>query len=217
MRKYYKQRPQIKAPTDNLGIQLLSITKIDESLKYVIFKAGLGPLNSPTRHLLTTTASNASQALYQGEIFKVHADNLTKRFQEVMTRKPYTRKRIQSSGRLRVEDAQEAIEKKDKERVKKEAQAEQKMLETIKRRERAALYRAGVIARRCEKCRKDVILNGDIPLSDLGYGMFLEAIPDPEKQWLLDNLQSIRLPSSLPLPSLSLVPLLLPVPLGNNG
>jgi hypothetical protein len=29
-------------------------------------------------------------------------------------------------------------------------------------------------------------LDGDIPLSDLGYGMFLKVIPDPEKQWLLD-------------------------------
>jgi hypothetical protein len=64
MRKYYKQRPQIKALTDDLGNQLLSITKIDESLKHIIFKAGLGPLNSLTRHLLITTASNASQALH---------------------------------------------------------------------------------------------------------------------------------------------------------
>ena len=56
------------------------------------------------------------------------------------------------------------------------------MLETIKKRERAALYRAGVIARRCETCKKDMILNGDIPLSDLGYSIFLEAIPDLEKQ-----------------------------------
>jgi hypothetical protein len=56
-----------------------------------------------------------------------------------------------------------------------------------------------------------MILNGDIPLGDLGYGMFLKVIPDLEKQWLLDNLQLIRLPSSPPVPSL------LPVPLGNNG
>ena len=69
-----------------------------------------------------------------------------------------------------------------------------------------ALYRAGVIARRCEKRKKDVILNSDIPLGDLGCGMFLEAIPDSEKQWLLDNLQPIRLPSSPPLPSSLLVP-----------
>jgi hypothetical protein len=47
-----------------------------------------------------------------------------------------------------VEDAREAIEKRDKERAEKEAQAKQKMLDNIKKRERAALYRAGVIARR---------------------------------------------------------------------
>jgi hypothetical protein len=29
-------------------------------------------------------------------------------------------------------------------------------------------------------------LDGDIPLGDLGYGMFLEVILDLEKQWLLD-------------------------------
>jgi hypothetical protein len=46
---------------------------------------------------------------------------------------------------LRVEDAQAIIEKKDKERVKKEAQVKQKMLETYKKRERAALYQAGII------------------------------------------------------------------------
>jgi len=37
-----------------------------------------------------------------------------------------------------VEDAQEAIEKKDRERVEKEVQVEQKILETIKKRKRAA-------------------------------------------------------------------------------
>ena len=121
MRKYYKQSTEIKAPTDDLGNQLPSITKIDESLKHIIFKASLGPLSSPTRHLLKTTARNASQALHQGEVFRVHADNLTKRFQEVTTRKPHTRKRIQSGERLRVEDAREAIEKRDKERAEKEA------------------------------------------------------------------------------------------------
>jgi hypothetical protein len=106
MRKYYKQSVEIKALIDDLGNQLLSITKIDESLKRIVFKAGLGgPLSSPTRSLLKTTASNAFQALYQGEIFRVHANNLTKRFQEIMTRKPHTRKRVQSGGRLRVEDA----------------------------------------------------------------------------------------------------------------
>jgi hypothetical protein len=55
------------------------------------------------------------------------------------------------------------------------------MLDNIKKREQAALYRAGVTARRCKKLRKEVILDGDIPLSDLGYSMFLEAIPDPKK------------------------------------
>ena len=61
------------------------------------------------------------------------------------------------------------------------------MLENIKKKERRDLYRAGVIARRCETCKKEVILYGDIPLGDLGCGMFLEAIPDPEKQWLFDT------------------------------
>jgi len=48
-------------------------------------------------------------------------------------------------------------------------------------------------------------LDGDIPLGDLSCGMFLEAIPDPEKQWLLDTAQPLRLPLSLPIPSLPLV------------
>ena len=134
MRKYYKQTTEFKALVDDLGIQLPSITKIDESFKYIVYKAGLGPLSSPTRSLLTKTAIHASQALHQGEVFRVHADNLTKCFQEVTTRKPYTRKRVQSGGRLRVEDTQEAIKKKDRERAKKEAQAKQKMLDFIKRR-----------------------------------------------------------------------------------
>ena len=36
--------------------------------------------------------------------------------------------------------------------------------------------------------------------------MFLEVIPDPEKQWLLDTAQPLRLPSSPPVPSLPSVP-----------
>jgi hypothetical protein len=123
MRKYYKQITKIKALVDDLGIQLPSITKIDKSLKYIIFKASLGPLNSLTRSLLKTITSNTSQALHQEDIFKVHVDNLTKRFQEITTRKSHTRKHIQSGGRLRVEDTQEAIKKKDRERAEKEAQA----------------------------------------------------------------------------------------------
>ena len=188
-----------------------SITKIDESFKHIVYKAGLGPLSSPTRSLLTKTAIHASQALHQGEVFRVHADNLSQRFREITTRKPHNRKRVQSGGRLRVEDAREAIEKRDKERAEKEAQAEQKMLDTIKKRERAALYRAGVTARRYEKLRRQVILDGDIPLGDLGCSIFLEVIPDPEKQWLLDTAQPLRLPSSPPVPSL------LSVPRGNNN
>jgi predicted ribonuclease toxin of YeeF-YezG toxin-antitoxin module len=45
-----------------------------------------------------------------------------------------------------VEDACEAIEKRDKERAEKEAQVKQKMLDIIKRRERVVLNRAGIIA-----------------------------------------------------------------------
>jgi hypothetical protein len=44
-----------------------------------------------------------------------------------------------------------------------------------------ALYRAGVIAWRCEKLKREVILDGDIPLNDLSYSIFLEVIPDLEK------------------------------------
>ncbi len=39
-----------------------------------------------------------------------------------------------------MEDAQEAIEKKDKERVEKEAQVKQKMLDSIKKRAQRELY-----------------------------------------------------------------------------
>jgi hypothetical protein len=73
------------------------------------------------------------------------------------------------------------IEKKDKERVEKEARVEQKMLDIYKRRERVVLYQASVIARRCEKFKKEVILDRDIPLSDLGYNIFLEVILNLEK------------------------------------
>ncbi|PMD15084.1 hypothetical protein NA56DRAFT_710305 [Hyaloscypha hepaticicola] len=56
------------------------------------------------------------------------------------------------------------------------------MLNTIKKRERAALYRAGITARRCEKLKREVILDGDIPLSDLSYAMaigYSSAIETP--------------------------------------
>jgi hypothetical protein len=55
------------------------------------------------------------------------------------------------------------------------------MLDIYKRRERVALYRASVIAWRCEKLKKEVILDRDILLSDLSYSIFLEVIPDLEK------------------------------------
>ena len=94
MRKYYKPITAIKTPVDDLGIQLPSISRIDQSLQHIAFKADLGPLSSPTRHLLKTTVFDVTQALYQGEVFRVHADNLTQRFQEIVTRKPHTRKRV---------------------------------------------------------------------------------------------------------------------------
>jgi hypothetical protein len=55
------------------------------------------------------------------------------------------------------------------------------MLDNIKKKERVVLYQVGVIAWKCEKFRKEVILDGDIPLSDLSYSMFLKVIPDLEK------------------------------------
>jgi hypothetical protein len=56
------------------------------------------------------------------------------------------------------------------------------MLDNIKKRERVALYRASVIAWRYKKLKKEVILDNDIPLSDLSYSMFFKAIPNLEKQ-----------------------------------
>jgi hypothetical protein len=56
------------------------------------------------------------------------------------------------------------------------------MLDIIKKRERVALYRVGVIVWKCEKFKREVILDRDIPLSDLGYSMFFEVILDLEKQ-----------------------------------
>jgi hypothetical protein len=61
------------------------------------------------------------------------------------------------------------------------------MLDSIKKRERKELCRVSVIARKCKKLKKKVILNNDIPLNDLSYGMFFKVILDLKKQWFLNN------------------------------
>jgi hypothetical protein len=146
MRKYYKPITTIKPLVDDCSVELPSISRIDQSLQHIAFKADLGPLSSPTRHLLKTTFTNANRALYQGEVLRVHADNLTQRVQEMTTKKPHNRKRVQLRGRLTVADARAQIEKKDKEKAEKEAKAEKKMLDSIVRRQQNQLHRAGITA-----------------------------------------------------------------------
>ena len=104
MRKYYRQPKEITC-TDDVGVALPSLTRIDQSLAIVAKKAELGPLSSPTRHLLNQARADASQALHQGEVARVHADNLTRRVEEMTTRKPHNRKRVQNSKRLTAKDA----------------------------------------------------------------------------------------------------------------
>jgi hypothetical protein len=114
-------------------------------------------------------------------VARVHADNLTRRVEEMTTRKLYNRKRVQNSGRLTAEEAQAMIKKKDKEKAKKEASAQERMINTIRKREEKALHRIGVTARRCERLRKEVLEDSDILLDDRGIRAFLEVIIDPEE------------------------------------
>ena len=199
IRKYYKQPKEIEPLTDNAGVVLPSLTRIDQSLNMVARKAILGPLSSPTRHLLNTTCIDVSQALHQGEVARVHADNLTRRVEEMTTRKPHNRKRVQNGGRLTAEEAQAMIKKKDKEKAEKEASAQERMINTIRKREEKALHRIGVTARRCERLRKEVLEDGDILPDDRGIRAFLEVIIDPEEQAILAAAQPMTLPSSPPI------------------
>ena len=64
MRKYYKQPKEITALTDDIGEVLPSIRVIDQALDLIAYKAELGPLSSPTRHLLDRTRADASKALH---------------------------------------------------------------------------------------------------------------------------------------------------------
>jgi len=162
-------------------------------------KAVLGPLSSPIRYLLNTTRIDVSQALHQGEVARVYADNLTRRVEEMTTRKPHNRKRVQNGGRLTAEEAQAMIEKKDKEKAEKEASAQERMINTIRKREEKALHRTGVTARRCERLRKEVLEDGDILPDDRGIAAFLEVIIDPEEQAILAAAQPMTLPSSPPI------------------
>jgi hypothetical protein len=199
MRKYYKQSKEIEPLTDDVGIVLPSLTRIDQALDLVAQKAELGLLSSPTRHLFNKTRAETSQALHQGEVARVYADNLTRRVEEITTRKPHNRKRIQNGGRLTAEEAQAMIEKKDREKVQKEAEAQEKMIETIRKREEKAFHRTGVTARRCERLRREVLENGDILLGDRGIAAFLDVIIDPEAEAILDAAQPMTLPSSPPI------------------
>ena len=60
MRKYYKQLKEIEPLTDDMGVVLPSLTRIDQSLNMVARKAVLGPLSSPTRHLFHQTRIDVS-------------------------------------------------------------------------------------------------------------------------------------------------------------
>jgi hypothetical protein len=88
------------------------------------------------------------------------------------------------------------IKKKDKEKAKKEASAQERMINTIRKREEKALHRIGVTARRCERLRKEVLEDGNILLDNRGIRAFLEVIIDPEEQAILAAAQPMTLPSS---------------------
>jgi len=105
--------------------------------------------------------------------------------EEIITRKPHNRKRIQNGGRLTAEEAQAIIEKKDREKARKEAEAQEKIIETIRKREEKAFHRTGVTARRCERLRREVLENGDIFPGDRGIAAFLDVIIDSEAEAIL--------------------------------
>jgi len=199
MRKYYKQPKEITAPTDDVGEKLPSISVLNQSLQYIRYKAQLGPLSSPTRHLLDVTINDTSKALHQGEVARVHSDNLTRRIQEITTRKPHNRKRIQNGGRLIAEDAQEIIRQKDEAAAKKAEEAQVKMIDVIRKKEEKAFHRAGITVRRCERLRKEVLQDGDILPDDCGIAAFLDVIIDPEAEAILAAAQPMTLPSSPPI------------------
>jgi hypothetical protein len=105
--------------------------------------------------------------------------------EEMTTRKPHNRKRIQNGGRLTAEEAQAIIKKKDREKAQKEAKAQEKMIKIIRKREEKAFHRTSVIARRCERLRREVLEHGDILPGDYGIAAFLDVIINPEAEAIL--------------------------------
>jgi hypothetical protein len=202
MRKYYKQPSKVSTtPTPGLP----SLLKIASSLERLEQRAETDYANvisSPMRTLIKDVRKDATQAIYDGERLRVEAQTLFTRVNELTTKKPHARKRIQKGGQLTAKHAQEMIRVKDKKVAKEAAEREAKMLKKIVNKEKKELHTAGVTARRCEKLRRKVLEEGNIIEWDQGSAMFWDPIPDPEAEWLYTTAQPITLPSSPPIRNL---------------
>jgi hypothetical protein len=99
MRKYYR-KPQTQVTEDS---GLPSLTKITSDLAYVEYRADndyADVMSSPMRNLIRDIRRNATTAIYDGERARVEAINLFSRVNELTTKKPHSKKRVQQGGQL---------------------------------------------------------------------------------------------------------------------
>ncbi len=102
-------------------------------------KAEQGPLSSPSRHLFTCTREETSKTLHQGELYRVHAYNLTCQVTQFTKRDHIIGSVSRLAEDLLSEMAQEMIRQKDEQEVIIERDQEARILNKIRRQEAAVL------------------------------------------------------------------------------
>jgi hypothetical protein len=137
-------------------------------------------LSSPSQRQFESIECGLHKILDDADIIEAEKNLIYTRLNEIVRKKPASRRRVQKGGELTSEHAQQLIQKKDQERqnkyTKQLARAKAKEFSRIKKE----LHIAGVAARRIERLRKAELKR--VQANDIGAAHLTISIPDPEKE-----------------------------------
>ncbi|RFU31616.1 hypothetical protein B7463_g4740, partial [Scytalidium lignicola] len=135
-------------------------------------------LSSPSQRKFDSFARGSELILDENELTKLKRDMAYRRIQDLITRKPSNRKRLQQGGELTGEAVQAKIEEKERKEAQKAANKEAIMLRQIANKERREQKAAWVAWRKKESLRKKAIKQ--LPRGVEGEPvLYKEHIPPP--------------------------------------
>ncbi|RFU30219.1 hypothetical protein B7463_g6116, partial [Scytalidium lignicola] len=114
-------------------------------------------LSSPSQHKFESFQRGTQIVLDEGEYTIFHRDTIYQRLQEVVTKKPTNRKRIQKGGELTADWARSVIIERERKAIEKAANKEARMLRQIVNKKKKEQKAAWVAWRAKERLRKKAI------------------------------------------------------------